>query len=494
MKLLDFPFQLLAAGLAIRRSNAVAVSCPASNNTIYTSANNNRFIVECGFDRPANDVAGAFTDNYEACLEYCTLNMGCLTVAFTGNACYMRNIINPPRYDNTIWGGRLISTISCPASNNTIYVTRNGARYVIECGFNRSWGDISSLRTDSYESCLEVCTQTPGCLDVSFTTDTCWLKNVLNPPLYHPNVWGGRLLPGTISCPTSNNTMYTTTSGNRYVVECGIDRLGNEFHSFYAKNYDACVEGCSRIVGCFYATFVDNTCHISNIAKSPVYNNTIWGGRLVTGTPLPPGVSTLDCMVDPPSRALPYLSQVSGVAPWNCAVGCRKLGYRYAGIEYGSECWCGSTRPVVSTVYTDCNMPCSDNLPCGGANRLSVTMDNNVPEGTIRQSYKSWTVLSCYSDVTTARTLATSLITPAGPKNMTNADCLNICSNQDFTYCGTEHGGECYGSNTQPAQVRALAGDPIQQGCYYPCTGKVSELCGGSDRIIVYEVNTAARV
>lgn len=59
-----------------------------------------------------------------------------------------------------------------------------------------------------------------------------------------------------------------------------------------------------------------------------------------------------------------------------CQGACQNAGYVFAGVEFGTECWCDNViRGIgVSTSDSDCNMPCSGNTSetCGGSNRINV--------------------------------------------------------------------------------------------------------------------------
>ncbi|KAL8180042.1 UNVERIFIED_CONTAM: hypothetical protein K2H54_004245 [Gekko kuhli] len=50
------------------------------------------------------------------------------------------------------------------------------------------------------------------------------------------------------------------------------------------------------------------------------------------------------------------------------------LGYLYAGLEFGAECYCGHKIQAINVSDSDCNMECKGekNNICGGVNRLSI--------------------------------------------------------------------------------------------------------------------------
>lgn len=195
------------------------------------------------------------------------------------------------------------------------------------------------------------------------------------------------------------------------------------------------------------------------------------------------------------SRALSYSNGTStSNTPAQCASNCAALGYAYAGTEYSNECWCSSTAPTNVAAASDCKMACSGDSTqkCGAGNRLSVTFDSVVAFG-VRETYSTWSLLSCYTDSTSSRTLSKGESVTGGSSNMTIANCLNACTKSGLKYCGAEYAAECYGSNTDPSDSLLASGaDPLSAGCSMPCKGNSTEACGGSNRILVYINNGTA--
>jgi len=82
------------------------------------------------------------------------------------------------------------------------------------------------------------------------------------------------------------------------------------------------------------------------------------------------------CFADNPSmRTFPFVPQ--GITPAQmtiemCQAACSGDGYKYFGLEYAQECYCGQSLPTVTA--NQCNFPCTGNSAeiCGGPNSLSV--------------------------------------------------------------------------------------------------------------------------
>jgi hypothetical protein len=65
-----------------------------------------------------------------------------------------------------------------------------------------------------------------------------------------------------------------------------------------------------------------------------------------------------------------------GVTPQTCINTCLAAGQTVAGVEFGSECWCGTATNVNSTKVADvqCGTACTagPTFFCGDNNRLNV--------------------------------------------------------------------------------------------------------------------------
>jgi hypothetical protein len=91
------------------------------------------------------------------------------------------------------------------------------------------------------------------------------------------------------------------------------------------------------------------------------------------------GATYLGCYADTSTRDLPYAALSGSVSVEACLSACASKGYRYAGVQHGSQCFCGSSYGKYGKA-TDCNMACSADAAeiCGGswANSIYSTMSN----------------------------------------------------------------------------------------------------------------------
>lgn len=78
--------------------------------------------------------------------------------------------------------------------------------------------------------------------------------------------------------------------------------------------------------------------------------------------------------MDGPKRSLPWLVGLD-VAPQDCSKKCKRRRFKFAGVQYAGQCWCGSQiKESLIAPASDCYIPCDRNLSvrCGGPWRNSV--------------------------------------------------------------------------------------------------------------------------
>lgn len=160
------------------------------------------------------------------------------------------------------------------------------------------------------------------------------------------------------------------------------------------------------------------------------------------------GWDFLGCYVDSSSaRTLTELVTVPGGQAYTtietCQRACKANGYNYAGVEYGQECRCDNYISSSGTLAPDgnaqCNMKCVNNTAeiCGGSNRIDVYHHKDT------MGIRSWKLLGCYTDSSSARTLAYGQTISTGPSTLTIEICQAICHDAGYILAGVEYGQEC---------------------------------------------------
>jgi hypothetical protein len=310
---------------------------------------------------------------------------------------------------------------------------------------------------------------TNGVLSGSGTAQTC---TVLAPTqeymgCYHDNLGGVRDMTtqfsnagGTVeTCVASCRNAGFAYAGAQFGTECFC---GNSYGSQGLASHHG--RGCDRACPGNSA----QTCGGTN--ANSVY---------ATSPPVPKVL--LGCYRDNTSgvRDLPANQ---GALSYNnvgfCTSKCRQLGYSYAGVQFGSNCFCGdvagsqgnSVAGGVSCGHA-CSGAASEN--CGGSNANAVYQVEPVVQ----------TYLGCFADlVGGARDLPH--YTGGNAKNNT-LWCVSTCRQLNYTYAGVQNGNECWCGNSY-----GNFGTAASQGrtCNMACPGASAENCGGAAANGVYQV------
>ena len=237
--------------------------------------------------------------------------------------------------------------------------------------------------------------------------------------------------------------------------------------------------------------------------SSSITSGTLSGPSTVTELA---GYTYLGCYAEPAcQRALPY----ERVTPWMSVEVCQNLcdGYRYFGVEFSNQCFCGNAINVESLLArgstpakTQCNMVCAGNPLeyCGGRRRLNIykrTVGELTPnadtsrgpatdvQATVVNEVGDYISLGCYTEPSKAQALDSAMI--AGD-DMTLEKCATFCSDSSYKYMAIEYGRECYcGNSITPGSAKTPG------GCTTPCKGNSTQLCGGPSWLQMYYLFTA---
>ncbi|KAM5350412.1 hypothetical protein ACJ41O_006917 [Fusarium nematophilum] len=180
----------------------------------------------------------------------------------------------------------------------------------------------------------------------------------------------------------------------------------------------------------------------------------------------------LGCFVDNTNaRVLGASVLVPGNTPTKCKAACAERSFTYAGVEFGSQCFCGTgvTQTLVESTGCDYDCPGNSVEKCGGFNAIQIY--STVP---------TWLSLGCYSDATNSRTLSKSLNIAGN----TNEKCQAACLDAGYKYAGTEFGSQCFCGNSIDN-----AGGPIAQStCNKACAGDSAASCGGPNALSLFSL------
>ncbi|MCJ1308832.1 hypothetical protein MMC25_002487 [Agyrium rufum] len=124
-----------------------------------------------------------------------------------------------------------------------------------------------------------------------------------------------------------------------------------------------------------------------------------------------------------------------------CVSSCKSNGFRYAGLEYYGECFCGDSVNGPAAPETDCSYACTGNTSetCGGFDRVSIYQDPTFTQSdtTGTTDYMS---LGCYSEGYNGRAVAFQQVVNASA--LTTEVCLQTCKSKNYPLAATEYSGE----------------------------------------------------
>lgn len=224
----------------------------------------------------------------------------------------------------------------------------------------------------------------------------------------------------------------------------------------------------------------------STISSSPTISSTI-SSTIPTPT-VRPGYSYLGCANEGTTgRALSKDSFANSTMTLErCQDYCTPKGYPLSGVEFSTECYCGTVLENGSTIggSTGCTMACGGNSAaiCGGPGALSVYNNTAfIPpkQPTTVPSVGTYLLQGCYTEGVEERALAGKA---TSAQNMTVDTCVGFCKDSGYRYAGLEYSTECYCG----AIIAATAAKAVDGDCRMLCGGDPYAYCGGSGRLNVY--------
>ncbi|KAK3323184.1 WSC domain-containing protein [Cercophora scortea] len=189
-----------------------------------------------------------------------------------------------------------------------------------------------------------------------------------------------------------------------------------------------------------------------------------------------------------------------GLTVASCLAFCSE--YPLFGVEYGRECYCGTTRLASSQLVSDqdCSFSCAgDNAEtCGAGNRIEIYTNDafgtpSTPagdesdedcdeEGDDDDDDEAFTYSGCFQD-TAERILPKRII---ATNDMTPAKCAANCDG--YGYFGLQYSSECYCGNAKPKVSLPEA------ECNMACSGDKTIYCGSGMKLSVYTLPKPAAI
>jgi len=149
---------------------------------------------------------------------------------------------------------------------------------------------------------------------------------------------------------------------------------------------------------------------------------------------------------------------------------CKKKNYLYAGLQSGSECYCGDSYGKYGKVEDRfCDKPCQGNNKqrCGGNWRNTILKVGDKP-----------VVIGCFADAHKREIVAEGF---SGAVNRTF--CANYCRRKKFKFAAVQNGNECFCGNSY-----GKYGKTDEKDCNKVCVGNPLLTCGGLFRNGIIDV------
>ncbi|KAF8068869.1 WSC domain-containing protein [Lyophyllum atratum] len=177
-----------------------------------------------------------------------------------------------------------------------------------------------------------------------------------------------------------------------------------------------------------------------------------------------------------------------------CQAFCDTQPYGFAGVEFGSECYCDHSiqfPSVLASAPTDCNVPCGGNADetCGGPNVINLFSSGKplptIPTPVVANA-TSWAYEGCFTDNSIGTRTLPLRLAPAG--GVTPQTCIDTCLAADQTVAGVEFGAECWCGTALHVDSTEVA--DVQ--CGTACTSDPSFFCGDNNRLNVWKQTVEA--
>ncbi|CAH1776614.1 unnamed protein product [Owenia fusiformis] len=164
------------------------------------------------------------------------------------------------------------------------------------------------------------------------------------------------------------------------------------------------------------------------------------------------------------------------MTPIMCNERCRNLGYKFAGSQHKTQCFCGNSFGRYGKApESECSQPCSGDSTqtCGDGHRNRVYDVSDI-------------YIGCYKDG--MHSDPRDLMRPVNGVNARINDitpdiCNNRCRDLGYKYAGSQFGTQCFCGNKF-----GTYGQAPESECNVKCEGDANQFCGAGHRNNVYRV------
>ncbi|KAG9238758.1 putative glyoxal oxidase precursor [Amylocarpus encephaloides] len=400
----------------------------------------------------------------------------------------------------TVPGGAGKTTVAlCIATCQTAGFTLAGVEYGSECYCDNTIKNTAAIAPGGISDCNVLC--------AGNTTEYCGAGNRLD--IYKQGYTGSQsTVSSVVISSTSSSSSTNPPSSSSTQVSTTSSSTSSSTGSSTSSSTGSSTSSTSSSSSTGISSSSTGTTTSSSATASPTL-----GIKPTVGT-----YSFLGCYNEAVGkRALAgavfydYALMTLELCASNCAA------FKYFGVEYGGECFCGNTiDPSVgrSTNQADCSFTCPGNEfeYCGAGNRLEMygpiggtssssstassstgtgtsssgtgtsstgSSTTSSPTSTTSSLPPGWKYDGCYTEGTTGRALTAY---QGGGATNTVESCINTCIGLGYTVAGMEYSEQCFCDKF--LYNGAALTDESQ--CQMNCAGNGQDKCGGPDRLSLY--------
>lgn len=228
-----------------------------------------------------------YVANLTSCAAACDAANNCVAASLSGFACYLKSKLNPAKRNSGVNAVKVISR-----SSNTTTVSQSST-----VSSKISSASLGSVTTNSTSDQIS---STTSPASSSIATSTSFGSSVQAKSSTVSRIASAALASSTqIStspvCPSDNGTLYVSTNGDTYLVECYGDRYGHDMNSVSIPSLKLadCINACSANPGCVDVSLSGSSCYMK-YAAGDSYNlaHQIRGARRISVGSVSVGLSS----------------------------------------------------------------------------------------------------------------------------------------------------------------------------------------------------------
>ncbi|KAJ6060563.1 hypothetical protein N7499_012602 [Penicillium canescens] len=177
---------------------------------------------------------------------------------------------NPPKAYNQ--SPPITTSISCPASDGSIYEALDGSWYYLQCCTQSSSNALSvgTPQVSSMKECLNKCSEIANCETVSFEPSTLYC-NLLDFGSFSQTSHGSQLYAFPTSPRSPSSPIYVSPYGETFYMSCGMRHGTPYLNVEKVSTLEDCMDHCAASPSCSSVDFDQSkqVCYLSNNDSPP---------------------------------------------------------------------------------------------------------------------------------------------------------------------------------------------------------------------------------